>query len=120
MKADNFFPVAYSMPHNPKVENLRELRGGIVAVGQWVVLLSLMYEYGGRVELTDLNRRMLARELETDDIDGLLGACADCGLISAELLGAGTVSSNGVCEQLEYKRSRAECGKKGGRPKKKS
>ena len=113
MKADNFFPVSYSMPHHPKVENLRDICGGVLAVGQWVILLCLLYDYEGEIELTTLNRRMLARELETDDLDGYLNALADCKLIDKGFLDAGFVTSRGVCDQLEYKRQKSEAGKKG-------
>ena len=113
MKADNFFPVSYSMPHNPKVQNLRDICGGVIAVGQWVVLLCLLYDYDGAIELNNLNRRMLTRELETDDLDGFLNCCAECALIDAGFLEMGKVTSVGVCDQLEFKRQKSEAGKKG-------
>jgi len=113
MKGNRFFSVSYDMPTHPKVDMLRDMGGGIVALGRWVALMCLLYDANGVIELTDLNRRMLAKRLETDDVDGFLRSCAMCELIDAEMLSAGRVASRSVCDQLEYYRQKSEAGKKG-------
>lgn len=113
MKANRFFSVSYDMPTHPKIQMLEDMGGGIVALGQWVALLCLLYDANGVIELTDQLRRFLALRLQTDDLDTFLRACAECGLIDKEMLTAGRVASNSVCEQLDYYRQKSEAGKKG-------
>jgi hypothetical protein len=101
------------MPVHPKIQMLEDIGGGIVAFGQWVSLLCLLYDADGVIELTDPIRRFLASRLQTDDLDVFLRACAACDLIDKEMLTAGRIASNSVCEQLDYYRQKSEAGKKG-------
>lgn len=119
MKGGRYFSVSYDMPTHPKIEMLCDMCGGVVAYGRWMRLLCLLYDGNGIIELNDINRRFIAKRLETDDLDGFLRACAECGLIARDMLTAGRIASESVCEQLEYFRQKSEAGKKGGRPKKK-
>lgn len=116
MKADRFFSVHYDMRHNPKIDMLRDEGGGIVALGRWVVLMSLLYDSDGLIDInSDVKRRYLCRELELDS-DGLavfLRQCAECDLLSANLLEIGHVASRGICEQIEHSHKKSEAGKKG-------
>lgn len=116
MKADRFFSVHYDMRHHPKIELLKKLEGGIVALGRWFVLLSILYDVGGVIDVNKpLIRSYLADELDMDggELDGFLSSCAECELISSELLKMGHVASEGVSEQLDYQRKKSEAGKKG-------
>lgn len=114
MKADRFFSVHYDMRHNPKVDMLRDLGGGIVAFGRWLALMSILYDSDGLVDVGSKPvRRYLERELETDDLDGFLGQCAECGLIDRDMLDMGHVVSKGVCDELEYHKRKSEAGRKG-------
>ena len=117
MKADRFFSVHYDMRHNPKIELLKDMGGGIVELGRWLALMSILYDVDG---LFDLNakgkKRYLMRELEFDsenELDEFLCICAECDLISGELLDMGHVVSRGVSEQLDYYKQKSEAGKKG-------
>ena len=117
MKADRFFSVHYDMRHNPKIELLKDMGGGIVELGRWLVLMSILYDVDG---LYDMNakgkRRYLMRELEIatdDDLDEFLSICAECDLISGEMLDMGHIVSRGVSEQIDYYRQKSEAGKKG-------
>jgi len=116
MKADRFFSVHYDMRHNPKIELLKDMGGGIVELGRWMALMSILYDSDGLYDIsTQVKRRYLIRELEVHDDDELrafLKNCAECDLISAELLEAGHVVSRGVSEQIEYYKSKSEVGKK--------
>lgn len=117
MKADRFFSVHYDMRHNPKIELLKEMGGGIVELGRWLALMSILYDVGGLYDVTARSKkRYLIRELELSDENELaafLGNCAECGLISSELLELGHVVSPGVSEQIDYYKSKSEAGKKG-------
>lgn len=117
MKADRFFSIHYDMRHNPKIELLKDMGNGIIELARWVVLMSILYDVDG---LYDMNakgkRRYLMRELEIatdDDLDEFLSICADCDLISGEMLEMGHVVSRGVSEQLNYYKQKSEAGKKG-------
>lgn len=117
MKADRFFSVHYDMRHNPKIELLKDMGNGIIELARWVVLMSILYDVDG---LYDMNakgkRRYLMRELEIatdDDLDEFLSICADCDLISGEMLEMGHVVSRGVSKQIDYYKQKSEAGKKG-------
>lgn len=117
MKADRFFSIHYDMRHNPKIELLKDMGNGIIELARWVVLMSILYDVDG---LYDMNakgkRRYLMRELEIatdDDLDEFLSICAECDLISGEMLEMGHIVSRGVSEQIDYYRQKSEAGKKG-------
>ena len=117
MKADRFFSIHYDMRHNPKIELLKDMGNGIIELARWVVLMSILYDVDG---LYDMNakgkRRYLMRELEIatdDDLDEFLSICAECDLISGEMLEMGHIVSRGVSEQLNYYKQKSEAGKKG-------
>lgn len=116
MKADRFFSVHYDMRHNPKIELLKDMGNGIIELARWVVLMSILYDVDG---LYDMNakgkRRYLMRELEIandDDLDEFLSICAECDLISGEMLEMGHIVSRGVSEQIEYYKTKSNIGKK--------
>ena len=117
MKADRFFSIHYDMRHNPKIELLKDMGNGIIELARWVVLMSILYDVDG---LYDMNakgkRRYLMRELEIstdDDLDEFLSICAECDLISGEMLEMGHIVSRGVSEQIDYYKQKSEAGKKG-------
>lgn len=111
-----FFSVHYDTRHNPKIDMLRDMSGGIVAFGRWIALLSILYDSDGLIDVTKpAKRKYLMRELELSD-DGLsefLNHCAECDLLTPELLELGHVVSKGVCDELDYRKSKSEAGKKG-------
>ena len=116
MRADRFFSVHYDMRHNPKIDMLRDMGGGIVAFGRWLALMSILYDSDGLVDIVSKQkRRYLMRELELDS-DGLeefLQQCVACELLDGDLLDIGHVVSKGVCDQLEYRNQKSDAGKKG-------
>ena len=117
MKADRFFSVHYDTRHNPKIELLRDMGNGLIEFARWIVLMSILYDVDG---LYDLNakgkKRYLMKELEISsekELDEFLANCAECELISAELLELGHVVSRGVSDEIEYRKKKSEAGKKG-------
>ena len=77
--------------------------GGMAALGRWLALMSILYDVGGLYDISKpLKRRYLAKELELNDDDELrefLLMCADCELLSGELLELGHVVSPGISDQ---------------------
>ena len=117
MKADRFFSVHYDTRHNPKIELLRDMGDGLLEFGRWIVLLALLYDSDG---LYDMNakgkKRYLMKELEIssdEELKEVLDNCAECDLISSELLELGHIVSRGVSEQIDYYKKKSEAGKKG-------
>ena len=117
MKAGRFFSVHYDIRHNPKIELLRDMGAGIVELARWIALMSILYDVGGLYDVTTkAKRRYLMRELELADdeeLSAFLTNCAECELISGDLLSIGHVVSPGVSEQLDYYKQKSEAGKKG-------
>ena len=78
--------------------------------------MSILYDSDGLYDLTaKAKRRYLVKELELrddDDLDGFLKSCAECDLLSPELLEMGHVVSPGISEQLDYYKQKSEMGKK--------
>ena len=117
MKADRFFSVHYDSRHNPKIDLLRDMGGGLIEYARWIVLLAILYDSDGLVDLNAKGKkRYLMRELEIgsdEELDEFLSNCAECELISAELLELGHVVSRGVSDEIEYRKKKSEAGKKG-------
>ena len=117
-----FFKMPYDIPHDPRIQLIRDECGGIIALAYWVTLLANLYYWDGLIDLTKPGQRTrLKRELELDDegLDRFLEACAAVNFIDAELLKMGHVVSHGVCDELAYKKTKSDAGKQGGRPRKK-
>lgn len=119
MRADRFYSVPYDGRHDPRMRVLREQCGGIVAYARWHVLLELLYQLNGIVDNSnEVFHNVLLDELELDE-DGLaffLEKLAEIDFIDAHFLHAENhIVSRGVCEQLDYRKSRSDAGKQGGR-----
>ena len=118
MKADRFFSVHYDARHNTKVELLRDMGNGLIEFARWIVLMSILYDVDGLYDLAKKGKRKyLMKELEIssdEELDEFLALCAECDLISGELLEFGHVVSRGVSEQIEYYKTKSEAGKKSG------
>lgn len=116
MKADRFFSVHYDIRHNPKIELLCDLEGGMIAFGRWIRLMCILYDVNGLYDITaKAKRRYLVKELELrdeDELRGFLQSCAECDLLSAELLEMGHVVSPGVTDQIEFQKQKSEIAKK--------
>ena len=116
MKADRFFSVHYDIRHNPKIELLCDLEGGIIAFGRWIRLMCILYDVNGLYDISaKAKRRYLVKELELkddDDLRGFLQSCAECELLSGELLEMGHVVSPGVSDQIEFQKQKSEIAKK--------
>lgn len=116
MKAGKFYPVPYMGHLEPDVQELMEVQGGLIAYARWHILLGFMYEYDGAITLTDTRRNILARNLQLDveGLDSFLRSCAEIGLIDAGFLDKGKITSNGVQGQMEFKKMKADAGRKSG------
>lgn len=116
MKADRFFSVHYDTRHNPKIELLRDMGDGLLEFGRWIVLLALLYDSDGLYDMTAKGKkRYLMKELEIssdEELKEFLENCAECDLISSELLELGHIVSRGVSEQIDYYKTKSEVAKK--------
>ena len=93
----------------------------ITALGAWVAMLDILYESHGRIEIEtqgDVLRDEL--DLDCDEFQAFLHALAAQDFIDSDALGRGSIISRGVLEQLAYRETRSDVGKKGGRPRKKA
>lgn len=123
MNANRFFSVPYDNRNDVTIKLLRHNANGLYGYGRWVALLGMLYDSHGclRLELPGMVPLLMC-ELEFTEQEELLEyleTLADLNLIDATALHARkTVVSKGVCEQLEFRNSKAEAGKKGARAKK--
>ena len=110
MNANRFYSVPLDGHQRIDVQRLMDMLDGFAAYGRWHALLEVIFQAGGRIELDGVWRGILERELRLD-ADGLrefLAACAECGMLAGDLLELGVVTSNGIAEQLEFKKSKRE------------
>ena len=116
MDANRFFSVPYDNRNDVKIRRMRKRMGGIVAYGRWVALLGMLYDEGGILDMNDqIVREIVAEELELDNVDEFFTDLASIGLIDKELYNSlSHVVNNGVCKEIEYRKRKAEAGKKSG------
>lgn len=117
MEATRFYPVAYDARNNPKVLMLRALQGGIVAYGRFHVLLALLYDQHGRIDMKKAGMpNVLQREMELDEegLNSFISDCIDCELLSGEAWDKWhVIMSDAVLSQLDYTATKAKAGKAG-------
>lgn len=120
MNANRFFSVPFDNRNDITIKVLKKRAGGIAAYGRWVSLLGMLYDADGILDLNNqCIRDIVADELELEDVDEFFQILCDLGLIDATLYhSTNHVTNKGVCDELEYRKTRSEVGKKGGRPKK--
>ena len=118
-----FFKVPYDIPYDPRIQILEDECGdGVEGLAYWVIILANLFYNEG---LIDLNKRgvrsQLLKTMKTDSetLDLFLDVCVSVGFIDGELLKIGHIVSSGVCDELTYKETKSDAGKKGGRPRKK-
>lgn len=119
MKNSKFFTVPYDVAHTSEMRYVRKRCGGLVAFGRWMALLGILYEQDGKVYLNDpVMREVVKDELEIErdeELAELLGALGSVEFVDAGLLEErGLLTSNGVLQQVAYKRERSTSGRKGG------
>ena len=120
MDANRFFSVPFDNRNDVKMKRLRKRLGGYAGYGRWVALLGMLYDEKGILDMSDAEmREIVADELELDEVDEFFTELAKLGLIDDKLYHSMShVVNHGVCDELEYRKTRSEVGKMGGRPKK--
>ena len=116
MDANRFYSVPWDGYNDIGMKKLRRKHGGVAAYGRWHVLLGILYDAGGRVELDEDTMVLLQDELEIEnqaELNAFIDDLAGLDWISRELLDMGVMVSKGVCDQLEYRKSASYYGKKG-------
>lgn len=105
MEANRFYSVPYDGHHWADFAMLDMLQGHELTAttyGRYHILLGMLYQQGGRIELTASWRRMIGGELALDDdaLQRFLEDCAEAGLLAGDLLGLGVAASQGVAKEL--------------------
>lgn len=116
MDANRFFSVPYDNRNDVKMKRLRKRLNGYAGYGRWVALLGMLYDENGILDMNDAEmREIVCEELELDDADHFFTVLADIGLIDKELYHSmNHVVNRGVLEQIEYRVSKSNAGKKSG------
>ena len=116
MDANRFFSVPYDNRNDVKMRRLRKRLGGYAGYGRWVALLGMLYDEKGILDMSDAEMvEIVCEELELDDADHFFTVLADIGLIDKELYHSMShVVNRGVLEQIEYRVSKSNAGKKSG------
>lgn len=122
MNANRFFSVPFDNRNDMKMLMVRKKLGGYAGYGRWVALLGILYDADGCIDMNDQAMRdVIADELELEDVDEFFTVLAQIGLIDRTMYETmGHVASNGVAEQIAYKKQKQEAGQKGGKAKKKA
>ena len=116
MDANRFFSVPYDNRNDVKMKRLRKRLNGYAGYGRWVALLGMLYDEKGILDMNDAEmREIVCEELDLDDADHFFTVLADIGLIDKELYHSmNHVVNRGVLEQIEYRVSKSNAGKKSG------
>ena len=116
MDANRFFSVPYDNRNDVKMRRLRKRLNGYAGYGRWVALLGMLYDEKGILDMNDAEmREIVCEELELDDADHFFTVLADIGLIDKELYHSmNHVVNRGVLEQIEFRVSKSNAGKKSG------
>lgn len=116
MDANRFFSVPYDNRNDVKMKRLRKRLNGYAGYGRWVALLGMLYDEKGILDMSDAEMvEIVCEELELDDADHFFTVLADIGLIDKELYHSMShVVNRGVLEQIEYRVSKSNAGKKSG------
>ena len=116
MDANRFFSVPYDNRNDVKMRRLRKRLNGYAGYGRWVALLGMLYDEKGILDMSDAEMvEIVCEELELDDADHFFTVLADIGLIDKELYHSmNHVVNRGVLEQIEYRVSKSNAGKKSG------
>lgn len=117
MNSVETFPVPIRVYADPDIRTLMLEHDGMAALGRWIALLGLLYDFDGCVKLSDINRAVMCDTLKLDDagLSAFLASCAERGFVDAVMLGKGSVVSRGVQKQIEYINGKKEAGRKGGK-----
>ncbi len=117
MKGGKFFSVPYDVRHTTKMRFMRLKCGGISAFGRWMALLSILFEHGGAIDLSnEAMHKVIEAELElnAEKLDEFIEAATEIGWIDKALWEKERhVISPGVLDQIEVRKRHSESGKKG-------
>lgn len=127
MQANRFYSIPFDGHNWADFKMLVRLEGDPppMTYGRLHILLGTLYQQGGRFEYSELWQHLLADELAMDHkhVPEFLEHCAAVDIISAEMLGRGVVTSQGVCNELarraEETATRKERSRKGNEAKRK-
>ena len=109
----NYSKLDWDWRRDPKVRKLRALHGKAM-LADLPQLFILMGVHCGRVDLNDVGDELDATdrmEMSRERLDAYLAKCAECGIIDADMLQMGIVTSNRAVMDANVRTSRAESAK---------
>lgn len=115
MDANRFYSVPWDGYNDVGMKLLRRKHGGVAAYGRWHVLLGILYDRDGRLELDEDVMTLLEDDLEMgrDELNAFIDDLAKLDWVSKDLLEMGVLASPGVADQLEYRKKKQSAGVKG-------
>lgn len=123
MGRDFYTPFPFDLPALPAVKRLGRGEFGARARLMYYdlrIYAGLSYQYGATLTVDDALAYAADWEMTEDEAARALGQMAGLKLIDPDALGCGLVGIADVSERAQYLQQRAECGKRGGRPRKKA
>lgn len=114
MDANRFFSVSYDIAANLKVRMLMRKEGGYAALGRLIALYAMLYDNGGRLDLTrELVAETVNDALDLDDASGFVESCAVCDLVRISYTDRGMrVECESVIKELQFKKTQRKRSKK--------
>lgn len=120
MKSNRFFTIAFDARNSSKMRYVeRKVGDGLLTFGRWIALLGMLHEQDGAIDLSaPVMREVVRDELEfanDEELDAFVEAIADVRWVDPGMWhDKRHLISENVIGQIEYRKKRAEAGRKGG------
>lgn len=121
MNPNRFFGVPFDARNNTKILRLGVLqKDKMQAFGRWMALLGMLYDDHGVIDMSDATTcKVVANELcysKPEQALRFIDDCVSAGLVDASMWAIGRhVVSNGVADELAYRKGKADAGRQGGK-----
>lgn len=121
MNPNRFYSVPFDARNNTKILRLGVLqKNKMQAFGRWMALLGILYDEHGVINMADAATcEVIASELcfsKPEQAVKFIDDCVSAGLIDASMWEIGSrVVSNGVADELAYRKDKADAGRQGGK-----
>lgn len=121
MNPNRFYSVPFDARNNTKILRLGVLqKNKMQAFGRWMALLGMLYDEHGVIDMADpATREVVASELcfsKPEQAVKFIEDCVSAGLLDASMWQIGChVVSNGVADELAYRKDKSDAGRQGGK-----
>lgn len=117
MKLSRCYSVSFDERNRMDIRKMMRDGGGLEAYARWEFLKQVLFDEGGRIDMSDgRDVPMLMEELRFDDrgdMDDYLDVLAEHGLIDGGMLSMGVVAAKEVTDEIERRRLSSARGRKG-------